>query len=256
MSSVVTDVNNFGDNNFGDDDGFTGTLISGGRVLKGMLLKWSDSAHWVDRDGLPPPSPLLVVAIAECLQRWRGGRAQTITDKPLPNPDQLNAAVPESEWEPGIDGKPRPPWEHVVVIYLVDPARGTFYTYMAGTIGAHMMWDHLREQVMTMRALRGVKCMPLVTLSERPMKTSFGMRHRPFLEIVDWRTPGAPGAALTASPSPQIAGPATPQSAAPVTATLQPRQPKQPVNLSDATLATMGSVRPPTTAELLDDSLD
>ena len=57
-----------------DDDGFGGSL-AGGRLIKGSLLKWTDSLHWVDRDGVVPPSPLLVVAINEVLQKW--GEQQT-----------------------------------------------------------------------------------------------------------------------------------------------------------------------------------
>ena len=30
-----------------------------------------------------------------------------IWDKPLPDPEQLNAAIPQSEWERGLDGNPR-----------------------------------------------------------------------------------------------------------------------------------------------------
>lgn len=101
----------------GADDGFSGPLNSG-RLLKGTFLKWSDATHWVDRDGLPPPSPLLVIAINAVLQKWKDGKAEVISAKPLPDPEQLNAAIPENEWERGIDGELRKPWAHVVVVYL------------------------------------------------------------------------------------------------------------------------------------------
>jgi len=110
-----------------EDDGFHGSLHSG-RLLKGSYLKWTDAAHWVDRDGLTPPSPLLVIAINEVLQKWKDNKVEVIRDKPLPNPEQLNSAIPESLWE-RFNGKPRKPWAHVVVVYLVDLATGQFYTY-------------------------------------------------------------------------------------------------------------------------------
>src|SRR6516165_3035981 len=53
-----------------DDDGFYGSLNSG-RPVKGTIAKWSDTEHWRDRDGLPLPSPLLVIAINEGLQMWK-----------------------------------------------------------------------------------------------------------------------------------------------------------------------------------------
>src|SRR6478672_11852956 len=90
-----------------DDDGFGGSL-AGGRLIKGSLLKWTDSLHWVDRDGVVPPSPLLVVAINEVLQKWKNNKPEIIGKKPLPDPEVLNAAIL------GRDGKPRPPWQHVI----------------------------------------------------------------------------------------------------------------------------------------------
>ena len=67
------------------------------------------------------PSPLLVVAINEVLQTLANGNAGVISDKPLPDPEELNAAIPINEWEIGIDGKPRKPWEHIVVVYSRQP---------------------------------------------------------------------------------------------------------------------------------------
>ena len=63
-----------------------------------------------------------MIAINEVLQKWKDGKAEVISDKPLPDPEQLNAAIPENEWERGIDGKLRKPWAHIVVVYLVNPA--------------------------------------------------------------------------------------------------------------------------------------
>lgn len=252
-----------------DNDGFTGSINSG-RVGKGSFLKWSDSQHWLDRDGLVPPSPLLVVGVNEILQRWCDGKPTTIEDKPLPDPEELNAAIPMEEWEVGIDGKPRKPWQHTVLVYFVNPATGEIYTYSAATIGAHIAHDQLKESVITMRALRDQKCMPLVNLSERPMKTNFGMRMRPHFEIVDWKTPGSPGdsgeAALPKPSAPQLTGPLAARtpgpkvaaaSATPGTATPQPRPGKPPIRFSGAsTVAGMSDVKPVTTEELLNNSLE
>jgi hypothetical protein len=172
-----------------DDDGFHGSLNSG-RLLKGSYMKWTDAAHWVDRDGLMPPSPLLVVAINEVLQKWKDNKVEVIRDKPFPEPEQLNSATPVSEWERGMDGTPRKPWAHVVVVYLVDLATAQFYTYASPTTGGHIAYDALKEAVVVMRALRGSRVMPIINLSERPMKTPFGMRRRPHFEIIGWKTPG------------------------------------------------------------------
>jgi hypothetical protein len=254
-----------------DDDGFHGSPNSG-RLNKGSYLKWTDADHWVDRDGLAPPSPLLVVAIDEALQKWKDNKADVIRDKPLPNPEELNSTIPKNEWERGIDGQLRKPWAHVVVVYLVNLTTGEFYTYIAPTKGAHIAYDALKEAVVVMRALRGTKVMPVVNLGERPMKTNFGMRKRPHFEIVGWKTPGDDARAIPAKPvAPQLSGPvaaATEAPLAPATEALaatpaaarsatQPYQTKSrpPVQLTGETLAAMGDVKPMTTGEILQDEI-
>jgi hypothetical protein len=120
-----------------------------------------------------------------------------------------------------------------------------------------------------MRALRGSRVMPIVNLSERPMKTSFGMRRRPHFEIIGWKTPGDDAKAVLVKPTtPQLSGRAAaaenpPAAAAavstpaltPASDATRPRQAKPPVDLSTETLAAMGDVKPVTTAEILDDEL-
>src|SRR5262245_61224438 len=123
-----------------DDDGFGGSLTSG-RLIKGTLSKWTDNTGWVDRDGVALASPLLVVAINEVLQRLQDGKPTIISDKPLPDIDELNENIPGSEWELGIDKKPRPPWARLRVVYFVNLATGGFYTYAASTYGAHLAFE-------------------------------------------------------------------------------------------------------------------
>ena len=64
----------------------------------------------------------------------------------MPDPEELNSAIPKSEWESGIDGQPRQPWEHVVIVYLVNLGTGEIYTYTAATIGAHIAYDELKRR--------------------------------------------------------------------------------------------------------------
>jgi hypothetical protein len=264
----------FGDDDF--DDGFNDDSSSR-RPSRGSYLKWNEQEHWIDRDGLPPPSPMLVHGIGESVRRWRtdaeGKRyVEDKATKPLPDPDELNKNTPESEWERQLDGSMGAGWKHEVFVYLVNLGTGEKYTFSNSTWGARSAWDGLRESVVTMRALRGTKCFPLVNLTERPMKSKFrpgGRGMRPHFEIAGWKTPGGDdgNTALSKSATPQLSGPApaptpaTPTPASPPTATsssppAQPRQPKQPVNLSEYTKAVMGDVKPVTTEEFLNDSLD
>jgi hypothetical protein len=255
-----------------DDDGFGGSLNSG-RLTKGVNVRWNESQGWQDRDGITPPSPQLVVGIREVLQRWKDNKPEVIDAKPLPDPDDLNAAIPIKEWEIGLDGQPRKPWAHTVVVYLVNLGTGEFYTYAGSTIGGRIANDFLRESVITMRMLRGARVMPLVNLGERPMKTKFGMKTRPSFEIIAWKTPGdrfalptepptlqlpnaaAPPPAAEPTPTPTQATSSAPQSLPPSKPQVKPRPAKPPVNLAADTLAAMGGVKPVTAKEFIDDDI-
>jgi hypothetical protein len=240
--------------------------------LGSNYLKWNTTVHWADRDGLTPPSPLLIFAIDEALRMWRDKQPTLIHDKPLPNIHQLNAAIPQSEWERGPDGQLQELWKHIVIIRLINPSTGEIYKYEADTTGAHIAYDKLRESVMTMRMLRGTRVMPLIHLDERPMKTKYNKQaRRPHFEIVGWKTPGDDAKAVPAKPvAPQLTGPAASPAetrSAPAAATSQTRlppndsaqpfqaKPKPPVKLAGETLATMGEVKPPTMGEIINDEL-
>jgi hypothetical protein len=230
-----------------DDDGYSGSLTSG-RLIKGLLLRWNEAAGWIDRDGMKPPEIMVAIAISEAVQCWKGKKPvePPITAKPLPDINDLNASVPESEWEPGLDGKPKPPWVHQYIVYLIDPGSGGFFTYINNTVGARIAWEQLREKVVTMRALRGARVVPVVRLSHRPMKTFVGMKHRPEFEVVDWKEPGGNGNALA---------PPKPLQLADTAATSPAKSESQQKNTVDATLSTMKEVSKPTVGEELNDEI-
>jgi hypothetical protein len=84
------------------------------RLLRGTLLKWNEVDGYLDRDGVQPvEGPYLLWAMEQGYQRWKDQTVvDEIVDKPLPDLEQLNGAIPKSEWEPGLDGHPRPPYSH------------------------------------------------------------------------------------------------------------------------------------------------
>ena len=180
---------------------------------------------------------------------------ETITAKPLPDVNMLNESVPEDEWEAGLDGKPKPPWVHQFIVYLIDPASDGTYTYMNSTTGARIACDQLREKVITMRALRGTRVVPVVRLTHRPMKTFVGMKHRPEFEVLDWRQLGGDGGGeLTSPKSAQLTGPSTTTKVAP-----EPEHSANKTSKSESaakeTLASMQEVSRPTASEELRDEI-
>jgi len=204
-----------------DDDGFERTLPASDRLLKGLLANWTDAKLWHDRDGLPVPSPQLVIGKNTALQRWKNKIPEVIIDKPLPDPDELNNAILMSEWEMGLDGKPRPPWAKVYALYMVDMATGQTYTALNCTKGWRIAFEALSEAVTVKRMLHGgARMFPIVNLETRPFKTQFGMRTRPHLAIVGWRTAGDGGVTPlpAATPTPQLNAPAATPAATPAAA--------------------------------------
>jgi hypothetical protein len=180
------------------------------RLLRGTLLKWNEVDGYLDRDGVQPvEGPYLLWAMEEGYQRWKDQTVvDEIIDKPLPDLEQLNGAIPISEWEPGLGGHPRPPYSQQYCIYLLDPNDGQFFTLMNSTVGMKMLWESLAERWKVMRHLRGADVIAVVNLATRPFRTAkWGIKYRPDLKILEWRKPGGGGGDRLAgpvAPTPQL----------------------------------------------------
>jgi len=239
----------------------------GKHELRGNPARWNETAKWIDRDGLPLPSQMLVAGFTTELRCWKDKKLEKITEHPLPNPADLNTAIPISEWETGLDGRPRAPWALTYVVYLIDLDRGALYSYANNTFGARLLYENLEEQVTVMRMIRGNHVLPIVRLEQRPMKTQYGMKTRPHLHIIDWRAPGDggdPPKPVSQSPTPQISGPstATPPTSAPATPSATASAPTAPPSAAAASapssspiLDHMKPVKPVTVGELIADEL-
>jgi hypothetical protein len=170
-------------------DGFDQTDADD-RIIQGTILRCVDGKWSADGGDLPTGTKMLALGTVQCLQRWEDKvPAETIRKKgnePLPDVDELNAKVPQEEWETGLNGEPRPPWQKQYVIYLVSPTDGGTFTYINGTFGARIAFDRLKSKVVLMRQLRGANVVPVVVLDAKPMKTKFGQKMRPEFTVVEW----------------------------------------------------------------------
>ena len=174
-----------------DDDGF-GDGGNDSRIIKGPIDRCTDGDWSEGGTPLPPGTKRIALAVAEAVQRWEGQKSvETITDKPLPDIKTLNDAIPEDEWEEGLNGR-RAPWTHSLIVYLLDPADASVSTYINSTFGAKLAVQALKDRVRMMRMIRGSRVYPVVELSKKPMKTRFGVKLRPEFTICDWRYLGAP----------------------------------------------------------------
>jgi hypothetical protein len=163
--------------------------IADDHVEKGVTLKFTHT--WETRDGAPAPvgAPLLLVKTTRAVRDWRPP-ITTIMQQPgveLPDVDELNAKIPQEEWQLGLDGQPRPPWVKLFIAYLLNIRDAAFYNFANSTIGARLAVTTLEERRAWMSALQGRDVMPLVKLADRPFPTRFGERRAPDFTITGWR---------------------------------------------------------------------
>jgi hypothetical protein len=154
---------------------------------------------------------MLVLGTTTALQHWSDGKPiETIATHPLPDVADLNAAIPENEWEPGLDGKPRPPWVLQHVVWLIDPRDASIYTFINSTAGAAIATEKLTSRVRSMRLLRGADVCPTIELRSVSMQTKHGKKARPEFAIVPdgWRLLGNGGDATAPLPATQPTAPA------------------------------------------------
>lgn len=193
------------------------TIDTSERLIHGSLLKCVDG-RWSTQDNPEMTGhQLLALTTAKAIQRWQLKEpVETVVDTGtgtgLPDIDELNGKIPRTEWEAGLDGQPRAPWQQQYVVYLLNTSDASLFTFANGTIGARIAWERLVDRVNWMRALRGTAVFPLVILDSRPMKTKIGTKLRPEFSITDWRDLSGTGRpALEGTPPRAIEGkPAAP----------------------------------------------
>jgi hypothetical protein len=176
---------------------------------------------WFDRNGGPiPRKPWIAVRCHKEAVWWAGKKiVDRIDESQAPDIDALNKAIPQSEWEEGFDGEPKPPWSMQYSVFLVNPENGSKIISSNSTFGQRAAYSDLKGRVQFMRNFRSQSVVPIVELSSVMMKTRFGTKARPHFEILDWRTFGPTSAA------PAIAGPVTKPSSAEITGDAIPDHP-------------------------------
>ena len=197
-------------------DGFSGyedrvegeNRQQGGSVIKGMLVKFTNDAAWIDTndDELPAELELVVVDVLRVVTKFVD---QKLVEQRIlapgemyPDIEALNAATPKSEWSTGPSGEPRGPWQKQHVLYLLNLETMDRYTYPTGTTGGAIATRELVDKTNWVRRLRGPNLYPRVALRDVFMNTKFGGRQRPHFEIKGWVQLGDDGAKALPTPAP------------------------------------------------------
>jgi hypothetical protein len=167
-----------------------------GNVIQGVVVKFTNEANWVTRDGLEllPDLELVAIGVARVVQKWQDQvPVETRILGPgekFPDLDQLNADTPRSEWGKGPDGQPRGPWQAQHILYLLDPATLDQFSFPTGTTGGQIAIRELVQKIKFMREFKGPHLVPVVCLSDKFMQTKFGGRQRPHFLVKRWVTKG------------------------------------------------------------------
>jgi hypothetical protein len=171
-------------------------------VIEGAKLQLPEGVWHADGIPVPAGKRWIVHEWFDLLQRWEANRViEEITDHPLPDLDELNDAVPKSQWQ--ADG--REPWSHTHVVKMCDQVSMEFATFASGGYGAARAWEALVKTIGIMSRLSGAEVLPIIELKTKPMPTRYRPQPipRPHFEIVGWTT-------LRDGGAPQLAPPKTP----------------------------------------------
>jgi len=170
------------------------------RLIQGDLVKFTNQATWLTRGGAELSGNLerVAVNVIRVMQKWADGQPiETRVLGPgekLPNLEELNAAVPQSEWREGPDGKLRGPWEAQFLVYLLNPDTAERFTYATGTTGGGIAVRDLIYRVSWKPKFCGEQVYALVSLSAVPWKTRYGTRPRPHFVVKRWVSLSSDGA--------------------------------------------------------------
>ena len=77
------------------------------------------------------------------------------------------------------------PWKYNRFVFLLDPQSAQVTVFNTHTFGGDIGVNELAKAIQTMRAAHP-GAVPIVQLESRQWKTKFGMRPRPFFNIVGW----------------------------------------------------------------------
>jgi hypothetical protein len=169
------------------------------------LLKCVDGRWSADEEEMPPGQKFLVTGMARGLRCFKKDSYDEIKERPgeaLPDPDLLNAAVPQAEWDTDLSNQPRAPWKLAWAVYLTNENAEEF-TAINDTSGMRIAYQKLASQLRNKPALMGGGIWEaIVELDTRSMKTQFGVKLRPAFTVVEWRRRGD-GQALLPAPTPE-----------------------------------------------------
>jgi hypothetical protein len=158
--------------------------------MKGSSIKFDNGAYVIGREKTLIDGARQFVAI-DVREGWLFLKKDCPAEYDMravggPKPPRPASYSDPSEWPDGLDGKPADPWRYAKFLFLIDPASAEVFTFTSSTTGGRIGLNDLTAQIKLMRSTRP-GAVPIVELQSRQMKTKFGMKPRPFFQVVGWR---------------------------------------------------------------------
>lgn len=143
------------------------------------FLKSDNSGSWSQNGAPADPGPYLPMNYRFVFQRWLGGRVIDTKDPDKFDLDELNATIPEAEWEPGFNiGEKRRPYSPAKQLILMNFKTGAQVIYSGGNTRTLIAVTNLIDQIRSKNFLFGRTASPVVELASAPFKTQFGTQKR------------------------------------------------------------------------------
>jgi hypothetical protein len=160
-------------------------------LLPGTRLKFTNEATWESPEGVDfSGKHLLAVNVRRTEVKWGDGvPAEVIELGPgerYRDLDAVNETIDKSEWREGPSGQLQGPWQRQHVLELIDVKTMETLSWPTATVGGSIAIRELVEKIQRMRRFRGEHVYPLVKLDHKPMRTRYGGRERPHLEVLAW----------------------------------------------------------------------
>jgi hypothetical protein len=192
----------------GGDDGSN-------EVIRGDIIKSVDGVTSCKTDpSVNNSTVFLCVGTGFVIQRWQDEKVEYIQPRPgvylSDLRQELNAKIPQDQWEIGIDGQQREPWEFAWLAYLVRVSDGAEFTFINSTKGCMRCIKELQRRTQNMSVLKMRSVAPIGKLVGKPMPTKHGTKQRPHFEITGWHNIGPDPVAVAAPTTPKIPGPKKP----------------------------------------------
>jgi hypothetical protein len=194
----------------GYEDGIEGDVsMPASSLMKGMRIKFTNTAAWIDTNDNELPTNLetvvidIIRAIVKFVDQQLVDYRVLAPHERFPDIKALNDAAPKDEWSEGPNGEMQGPWRKQSIVYLLNLETMDRYSYPTGTVGGSIAIRELVDKTNWTRKLRGSNTYPRIALRDVFMNTRFGGRQRPHFEIRGWVQLGGDEQSVTALPAPK-----------------------------------------------------